>query len=188
MAGRLGLLAVPRIWITGSSGVGKTTLARTLSTQLAIPHIELDALHHGPNWTPTDPDRLRDEVRRATDGTDWVVDGNYSSMLGTIVADRAQLRIALDLPTWRTMARVVRRTVRRAVTREELWNGNREPMRNFLCWSDPDENIILWAWTRRAKYHQAAVAAELTGRAGGLPCVRLTSPGQVRRFTDYLTG
>ena len=40
-----------RISIIGTSGCGKTTLARQLCQRLAIPHIELDALHWEANWT-----------------------------------------------------------------------------------------------------------------------------------------
>jgi hypothetical protein len=45
------------------------------------------------------------------------------------------------------MYRVVLRTIRRAVTREELWNGNREPLSNFYRW-DPGRNIIRLAWVK----------------------------------------
>jgi hypothetical protein len=34
-------------------------------------------------------------------------------------------------------------------TREELWNGNREPWTNLYS-LDPEKNIVLWAWTRFA--------------------------------------
>jgi adenylate kinase family enzyme len=40
----------PRILVVGSSCSGKTTFARALAGILGRPHIELDALHWGPNW------------------------------------------------------------------------------------------------------------------------------------------
>lgn len=180
-------MAVERIWISGSSGAGKTTLARRLGHKLRLPHLELDGLYHGPNWAPADSKVFRAAVQRVVDQPAWIVDGNYRGALGDIVTNRAQLHIAIDLSVLVTMSRVIRRTVRRAVTREELWNGNREPLRNFTRW-DPLENIIRWAWDNRHKYHEQALSAEKTWRAGGLPCVRLTTPGQLRRFVDYLTG
>lgn len=177
-------MRVSRVWITGSSGVGKSTLARQIAAVWGLPHLELDSLFHGPNWTQAEPAEFCATVQREVDRSAWVVDGNYS-VLGTMIPDRAELRIALDLPTSVTMARLVRRTVRRTITREVLWNGNREPMANFLRW-DPEKNLIRWAWQRRHRYHQSAVSAEKSWCAGGLPCVRLSSPGQVRRFVEYL--
>ena len=56
-----------RVVVVGSTGSGKTTLARQLSRLLDVPHTELDALNWEANWTaaPTDVFRQR---RRAV----WV--------------------------------------------------------------------------------------------------------------------
>ena len=37
--------------IATASGNGKTTVGRQLARRLGVPFVELDALHHGPNWT-----------------------------------------------------------------------------------------------------------------------------------------
>lgn len=49
----------PRIIVIGTSGAGKTTLAGRISARLGIDHIEIDALYHGPGWTPR-PEFLAD--------------------------------------------------------------------------------------------------------------------------------
>jgi len=69
-----------RIVVVGTSGAGKTTLAKNIAAALAIPHIELDALHWDPDWrglSVTDPDEFIRRVAAATAGDAWVVDGNY---------------------------------------------------------------------------------------------------------------
>jgi hypothetical protein len=76
----------------------------------------------------------------------WVVDGNYS-VVRDLVWDRADAVVWLDLPRRLVMRRVILRTLRRAVTREALWNGNREPMTNFSR-LDPKVDIIRWTWVR----------------------------------------
>ncbi len=162
-------------------------MSREIDRRLQLPHLELDGLFHGADWTPADPEVFRAAVLNVVNDPRWVVDGNYTGALGRTVADKAELRVAIDLSVPVTMSRVIRRTLRRALTREVLWNGNRESLRNFTRW-DPVENIIRWTWDQRRKYHDQALSAEKAWRAGGLPCVRLTNPEQVRRFIDYLTG
>ena len=151
---------MPRILVIGNSGSGKTTLASRISNLFDIPHIELDAIFHQANWTPLDDDAFRDRVQTETLQTDWVVCGNYS-IVRDIIWERAETIIAIDLPRWKNMWRIVRRTSRRAIRREELWNNNRESLRNVLAIHDKERSIIRWAWSmhqdRRDEINRALV-------------------------------
>src|SRR5206468_3240114 len=49
------------------AAAGKTWLAERLASTLDLPHIELDALHHRPNWESSGPDVLRARVAEAAD-------------------------------------------------------------------------------------------------------------------------
>jgi adenylate kinase family enzyme len=149
-----------RVSVVGSSGSGKTTMARELADVLESPYLELDSVFHQPDWTPLPDSEFRSEVDEFTSQGRWVVDGNYSSHgVLDLVWGRSDSVVWLDPPKTVVMSRVIRRTVRRAITREELWNGNREPMSNFTKW-DPEENVIRWSWTRfdhtRSKYEARA--------------------------------
>ena len=94
---------------------------------LGIRHVEIDALHHGPNWESCGADILRERVTAATEGDDWVTDSTYHSMLGDLVVRRAELLVWLDLPVPLVMWRLLRRTHIRNRDKTELWNGNVEP-------------------------------------------------------------
>jgi adenylate kinase family enzyme len=120
-------------------------MAKALAATLAIPHVELDALHWGPGWqalSNTDPDEFVRRVKSATAGDGWVVDGNYA-MVREITWSRATHLVWLDYDRPVIMWRVIRRTLGRAVSRAELWSGNVEHWRNLLRPSHP----IRWAWT-----------------------------------------
>ena len=147
-----------RISVIGSSGSGKTTVARRLASELGLPCLELDSVYHQQGWVPLDDTRFRERVDEFTGADRWVVDGNYTSHgVADVVWPRADTVVWLDLPRLTTTWQVIRRTLRRALTREELWNGNREPLTNFYS-LDPEKNVILWSWTRhratRKKYER----------------------------------
>jgi len=166
-----------RIAIAGVSGVGKTTLAVEVARRLGIPHIEIDALHHGPNWTPW-PEFVAD-VEAFTAGEAWVTEWQYATARD-LVASRADLLVWLDLPYAITLARVVRRTVRRRVRREVLWNGNVEgPLHTFF--TDP-EHIVRWSISTRRKYRELVPAA--AAAHPHLTVVRLRSR---REVADWLS-
>jgi len=116
-----------RIAITGPGGSGKTTLATELARVAGLRHVEIDALNHGPNWTTAEPEVLRARVDAATVGDGWVTDSTYHSILGSLVPDRADLVVWLDLPVPLVMWRLVRRSYVRRRDRVELWHGNLEP-------------------------------------------------------------
>jgi hypothetical protein len=104
-----------RISVKGSSGSGKSTVAAELAGRLGLTYIELDALHHGPNWSEPTAEEFRAIVRQAMDvaPAGWVVDGNYDSKLGDLVVDEADMIVWLDLPISVKFPRVWRRTMHR---------------------------------------------------------------------------
>ncbi len=83
------------------------------------------------------------------------------------------------------MRQVIARTVRRAVTREVLWNGNREPISNFVS-LDPDDNIILWSWVKYAEFVQRYLDAMVDPRWSEISFVRLRSHAEARRWLDSI--
>jgi adenylate kinase family enzyme len=125
---------VKRVAVMGGSCSGKTTVSRRLAAALGVPHIELDALHHDPGWQEAPADVFQERVRAAFDAAPdgWVVDGNYRSKLGSLVLEAADTAVFLDPPFLRTLRRALFRTIRRTITREELWNGNTERFRHLL--------------------------------------------------------
>ena len=58
-----------RFVVIGTSGAGKTTIARQVASVLGIPHVELDAYRHGPKLgTETPDDLFRGPVERGAEG------------------------------------------------------------------------------------------------------------------------
>jgi adenylate kinase family enzyme len=178
---------VRRVSVVGNSGSGKSTLARRIATAIGAPYVELDAIHHLPGWEPIDRREFERKVEEATAGDTWVVDGNYRSMVAEgPVWRRADTVVWLDLPRRQVMRQVTARTLRRLLTREELWNGNREPLRNLYRW-DPHRSIIRWAWTQHGKYEQRHSAAMIDPALAHLTWVRLRSHAEAAAWLASLS-
>lgn len=165
-----------RIAVAGVSGTGKTTLARSIAEIAAVPHTEIDALFHGAGWTAR-PEFLAD-VRTLVAGDAWVTEWQYSEAR-PLLTERTDLLVWLDLPFWRvTFPRVVRRTVRRRLRREQLWNGNVEPPFHTIL-HDP-EHIVRWAVGTRHNYRERIPA--LDAEHPHLAIVRLRTRDDVDRW------
>lgn len=164
-----------RVVVAGTSGSGKTTLSARIGRLLGVEHVEIDALFHGPGWTPR-PTFLAD-VDEFTARPGWVTEWQYSAARD-LLADRCDLMVWLDPPHATLMRQVTARTLRRRVRREVLWNGNLEPpLRAFL--TDRD-HIVRWAW--RTRYATAERVARLRVRRADLPVVRLRSREDADRW------
>ena len=147
-----------RINVIGTSSVGKTTMAAAIATLVRAPHIELDALHWEPGWTSAPPDILRERVRDAISGDEWVVDGNYA-MVRDLVWERVEAVVWLDLPLRTILWRYLTRTIRRVGRREELWSGNRESLSDHLFSRDSLLWWILTTYRRRRREYPPQLAA-----------------------------
>lgn len=143
-----------RIAVVGVTGSGKTTCARRIACIRGIPHVELDALNWGPNWTPANRETFRQRVATALAAAAWVTDGNYS-IVRDLVWQRADTIIWLDYPLPLILWRLLRRSIRRAYSQEALWQGNRESWRTQFFSRD---SLFLWALKtyrrRRQEYPQ----------------------------------
>ena len=150
-----------RVEVVGPSCSGKTTTARRLAAILDLPYIELDALHHDAGWTEAPAELLQRRVRAALDAAPngWVVDGTYFGKLGTLVLDEVDTIVWLDISYGTAIRRVLRRTVRRVVRREELWNGNRERLRDTF-----GRYSIVWYVLTNHRQFEARWADRFEGR------------------------
>jgi hypothetical protein len=105
-----------------------------------------------------------------------VTEAQYHSLLGDLLWRRADTVVWLDLPRHTVMRQVIRRSAVRSLTREELWNGNRERLRT---WLEPDHP------TRQAWNDHARKRADAEARIAAHPhvtAIRLTSARDVRRW------
>lgn len=165
-----------RVVVAGVSGVGKTSLARRIAKVIDAPHTEIDALYHGAGWVPRE--EFLDDVRALVDEESWTTEWQYSTAR-PLLAARADVLVWLDLPfATVTLPRVVRRTLRRRLRREILWNGNIEPPLHTIF--TDREHIVRWAFSTRNTYRERVPALERTHPH--LRVVRLRSSSEVESW------
>ena len=168
-----------RIAISGPSGSGKTSLAAELAGTLGLRLVEIDALHHGPNWESCGADVLRERVAAALAGDGWVADSTYRGMLGDLVYERAETFAWLDLPVPLVMWRLLRRTYVRNRDKTPLWNGNVEPGWRVSL------PVLVWPALKRCFENRREYPVRLA-RYPHLDVHRLRSDADVRAFVQSI--
>lgn len=118
------------------------------------PHIELDALHWKPGWVARPVGEFREIVRREAMRDRWVADGNYGKARDVLCPHATDV-IWLNYSFALVISRWLLRTVRRVVTREELFSGNRETEGNAFLARD---SLLLWIirtfrWSAAVRYN-----------------------------------
>jgi adenylate kinase family enzyme len=171
-----------RISVIGNSGSGKTWIASRLADRLAAPHVEMDALRHGPNWRETPDEQFRDLVRAAAEKDAWVIDGNYTAIVRDVIWSRATAVVWLDYPRSVVMRQVIGRSASRSLLRRELWNGNRERLRDWIRSDHP----IRWAWEQHGGKRKRDEKMLADPRWAHLTVVRLNSPQNAASWLDTI--
>lgn len=173
----------PRVVVVGVTGCGKTTVAAWLAEWRQVPHIELDALHWQPGWNKPKPDEFRQRVETALSGPEWVVDGNYREVRD-LTWGRATTLVWLDYDLPVVLWQLTRRTLQRILSKELLWNNNRETWRGALFSKD---SLFLYAFSSQ-KRHRSAYPQLLTYSGfSQLQVIHLRYPKETHQWLDRLS-
>ena len=171
-----------RIAIYGPSGSGKTTLSRQLGEKFGLPVLELDSVFHAhANWVDLEPEEFRVRVTAylAEHPEGWVMDGNYSHVR-ELILKQAETAIWLNLPFLTVYRRLAWRTISRSFRGAELWNGNRESLRQTFLTKDS----MLWWGIHAFRPNAEKLQKWLVDERPSARVYRLRTPGQVRYLLE----
>ena len=179
------LAGCDRIVVVGRTGSGKTTLARELAASLGIPHVELDALYFGPQFSTVPLSVLRERTIDAVSGERWVTDGNKKAVRD-LVWPRADTVVWLDYPLvvslWRLGKRAVWRTSK--VQAEASQAGDRKGIPKQLLAGARGVLRALRSHTGQRREYPRLFAAPENEH---LAVARLRSPRATRRWLSRVT-
>ncbi|MFD9460092.1 adenylate kinase [Streptomyces sp. NPDC060027] len=170
-----------RILVVGVTGAGKSTLARALSGRLGLPYHEMDALYFsGPGWAVND--KLAEDVSRLAAGPRWIIDSLGYPEVRDLLWSRADTVIWLDYPRHVVMPRVLRRSIRRTVTREVIFGGNRETWREWLRRDHP----VWWSWSQHGARHDEVERRTLDPGFAPLDTLRFRRSDETAAWVESL--
>ena len=171
-----------RVVVVGVTGVGKSTFAERLARRMQAQFIELDALYWQPEWTPAPHDEFSATVDQLTSGARWVTAGGYSAV-NHLTWGRADQMVWLRYSFPRVLWRLTRRTVRRVVKKEVLWNGNRERFAHAFLSKD---SLFIWLlktyWSRPGRYEE-----RLSEDFPNLPVQKFTHPRDAEAWLEAVS-
>jgi adenylate kinase family enzyme len=84
---------MPRIVLFGNAGSGKTTLARALSSQYGLAHLDLDSLAWDSPGVRRSPSESTSAIRNfIAQNSGWVIEGCYGDLLEQVLPYASEVR------------------------------------------------------------------------------------------------
>ncbi len=166
-----------RVVVVGTSCSGKTTFAHDLAARLGVSHVEMDRLYWLPGWIERKPEAFLTLVDKNTAGPRWVTDGNYTKARD-VVWPKVTAIIWLNYPFPLVFWRSLKRTFHRALTRQEICNGNVESWRILFS----RQSILLWVistYGKNRERYRTLLASDAYPEAAK---IQLTSPRAAKAF------
>lgn len=163
-----------RVAVVGPGGAGKSTFARELGQRTAIPVVHLDHHFWKPGWVETPSDEWRALQSELLSGETWIADGNYGGTLN-IRFVRADTVIVLSLPSWRCVARVLRR----------WWEHRGRDIQADGCPERMNLAFLRWVW-RYPIDSRPRLDSALRQHRDRVRVVELTSTRQMNDFLEQL--
>ncbi|MET1063976.1 MAG: adenylate kinase [Arthrobacter sp.] len=169
-----------RVLFYGVTGSGKSSAARAYAEATGLPEFSADDdIGWLPGWKQRTDQEQRDIAAGIAAQDRWVLDSAYGVWRDAVLP-RAELVVGLDYPRWLSLARLVRRSLRRAITREAVCNGNRETLARLFI----DDSIIRWHF--RSFTRKREVMRELRANPGMPPAILFRHPRQLDAWLTQL--
>lgn len=125
-----------KIYITGGSGSGKTTISKRMAKRHGVPYLDLDTVKWvndgGKKFVKS---RSIDERKKIIDhfiaqNQDWICDGVYYHDWINTILEKADIVIVLQTSRWRRHFRCIKR----AFCEESLRTMSIRALWDLLCW------------------------------------------------------
>lgn len=173
--------APSRVLFYGVTGSGKSAAARAYAQATGLPEFSADDdIGWLPGWQQRTVEEQRDLAAAIAAQDRWVLDSAYG-VWRDVVLPRAELVVGLDYPRWLSLARLVRRTLRRAVTRKPVCNGNQETLARLFI----QDSIIRWHFRSFTRKRQ--VMRGLHSDPAMPPAILFRHPRQLDAWLARLT-
>lgn len=171
-------VCMKRIAIIGSSGAGKTQLARDLGSILNIDVIHLDRIFWQFCWKSISSDERKDSLQELVQQKhlqgqwQWIIEGTFLRSSEPHLK-KADTIIFLDLPTWLCLLRIIYRHIRcRKQPRPDLLDG---------CSDNLNLKRILKVLFFRIRHHQE-LSQKMHSYELDKEIIWLRSPKEVNSF------
>lgn len=172
--------APSRVLFYGVTGSGKSSAARAYADRTGLPEFSADDdIGWLPGWRQPDTAKQRELAARIAGQDQWVLDSAYG-VWRDLVVPRAELIVGLDYPRWLSLLRLIRRSLRRVIAREEVCNGNRETLGRLLA---PDSII---GWHFRSFSRKRRVMRELESSPGTAEVIIFQHPRELEAWLQSL--
>lgn len=118
-----------RYLVIGSSGSGKSILARKVYNKCSIPYYDTDALYWGGDWKLRSDEQVIESL--PWDSKSWIIDGNFVDYREQAWSKADEI-IWLNMPALHVFWRVIRRNIRWTILEASPWTGRKMPLKIAL--------------------------------------------------------
>lgn len=165
-----------RILIIGSSGAGKSTIARAMGERLGIPVHHLDERMWRDGCKLVDPHDEASRVAHLLDEPTWILDGNYTASLPQ------RLRLA-DSVVWVDYPREL--CMFRALKRVIAHFGRNRPDMGGGCREQFDADHLKWIWLYPHR-ERPVLRRIIRDHGSHVRVIHLRFPHHARRWLEQL--
>ena len=134
-----------KIYIIGTMGSGKTTLANKLSKKLNIPHYELDEIFWKRKFDiRRSNEECKKELKKLSKKKKWIIEGVFSKWIEPGIKE-SDMVVWLDPPFFKLVYRLIFRKIKRKGLKEKWGDTFRMIKQNYqYIYAKPDKAEDNW--------------------------------------------